>query len=935
MSGSSILDRPYVVVDLETTGLNPSQDRILEIAALRFEARRLVREFSTLVNPGIPVPPLIQRLTGIDDDMVAGAPALEEVLPRFLDLARGATLVAHNSSFDVAFLEQALGYPWPGPVLDTLELSRILLPTLPSHKLGFLAGYFNLDLAARHRALADAAATAGLLEILWEETLRLGPSLLRRLLHLAPPQLAEWFQAAENARRQGRLAREEAAAAQEGLFAAAEEDLPVPPFSVDTLASLLAPGGLLSAHLPEFEYRPEQEKVLRTVAEAFAQSKHALVEAGTGTGKSLAYLLPAIYWARNNRCRVAIATHTINLQEQLWSKDIPLLQKILPFPFKAALVKGRNNYLCRRRLRELEDTLAAGGKTERLFLLRLWRWLELTRTGDWSEIKIAPEEEVWKNLLSADNETCLGLHCPLAAEACFVNAARRRAEQADILILNHSLLLSDLRLDNQVLPPFSHLIIDEAHHLEDTATDHLALSFSQAALNSFFRHLDGGNRQHGYLPRLESLAAKLPDELQANLSGQLLQTSSAAALAREALEVFFASLQALWDGERSGSSEPSLRLTRRVKELPLWEGVLSAAGSLEEAWSGLWWHLEKLARVLDQAGATEKAREAEKLAAGLKAHWQTLNLLLDEEEGKNVSWIEKSPNGFLTLYSAPIEIGPLLEERLFRPKKSIVLTSATLRVNESFDFYCRRTGLSLLPPERISVCSLDSPFNFRDQALVCAATDLPNPGRLSDEEYAQATALPIAEISRAAGGRTLVLCNSHRFLRAVYEALTQTLAGSPFIVLGQGVDGNRSQLLEEFCRFPQAILLGASSFWEGIDLPGDLLRCVIIPRLPFPAPNMPVLAARLENLASQGMDPFAGLSLPLAIIRFRQGFGRLIRRSSDRGAAVVLDRRLACQQYGAYFLKSLPPVNFYRGTAAEIVRRLSSWFNLVTFAPDD
>lgn len=926
MAGVNMLSHTYVVVDLETTGLNPSQDRILEVAALRFEKGHLVEEFSTLVNPGIPVPPPIQRLTGINDDMVATAPPLEEVLPHFLSLAQGATLVAHNSSFDLAFLEQALGYPWPGPTLDTLELSRILFPCLPSHKLGFLADHFKLNLTTRHRALADATTTAALLEILWKETLKLGSSLLRRLLYLAPSNLSTWFKTAESAQNQYYPLREEAATALEGLWTPTEEDSPPPPFSPDMLASFLDPGGLLAANLPGFEYRPEQEKVLRTVAQAFAEGKHALVEAGTGTGKSLAYLIPAIYWARHNRCRVAIATHTINLQEQLWSKDIPLLQKILPLRFKAALVKGRNNYLCRRRLRELEDTLSAGGKTERLFLMRIWRWLDLTLTGDWSEIKIAPEEEGWKNLLSSDNETCLGINCPFMAQSCFVTAARRRAEEADILILNHSLLLSDLRLDNQVLPPFSYVIIDEAHHLEETATDHLATSFSQASLNSFFRHLDGGNRQNGYLPRLLAQVVKWPGELQQNLLTQLEKSLSATALTRETTEAFFTSLHSLWEGAKASPLEPSLRLTERVKELPLWEGVLTAAGFLEESWNRLWWDLEKLALLLDQTGAMEKAREAERLAGALKTHWQNLNLLLDGEE-KNVSWIEKSNNGYLTLYSAPIEIGPLLQEILFRPKKSIILTSATLRVNESFDFYCQRTGLSLLPPERIHTCSLDSPFNYQDQALICATTDLPNPGRLSDEEYARATALPIWEISRVVGGRTLVLCNSHRFLRAVYEALNQALAGSPFIVLGQGVDGNRSQLLEEFCRFPQAILLGASSFWEGIDLPGDLLRCVIIPRLPFPAPNIPVLAARLENLAAKGMDPFTSLSLPLAVIRFRQGFGRLIRRSSDRGAVVVLDRRLAFQHYGVYFLKSLPPANFHQGTVAEIIRQLASWFN--------
>ncbi|MBE3582182.1 MAG: DNA polymerase III subunit epsilon, partial [Thermoanaerobacteraceae bacterium] len=626
-------------------------------------------------------------------------------------------------------------------------------------------------------------------------------------------------------------------------------------------------------------------------------------------------------------CRVAVATHTISLQEQLWHKDIPLLQEVLPVPFRAALLKGRNNYLCRRRLRELEENLATGGPAERLFLMRLLRWLHLTSTGDWGELKITPEEEAWRNMLSSDNETCLGSSCPFASGACFVTAARRRAEEADILILNHSLLLSDLCMDNQVLPSFAHVIIDEAHHLEETATDHLATSCSQAGLLSFFRRLEGSDRFPGFLHQLALLAAKLPPERRDDLGRRVERALSAASAAREAVGAFFDALRSWWEGLRIPAQEPQLRLTARVKEHPLWENVLAAADVVDETWARLGQSLEKLAPLLDGIGAAEKAREAEKLAAALKKQWQALSLILDEEGRGSVAWIEKSTGGSLTLYSAPVEVGPILQEILFKPLKSVILTSATLRVDGSFDFYCRRTGLDLLPPEKLCTSAFESPFNYRNQALICAATDLPNPGKLTDEEYAEATAQAIAEVSLAAGGRTLILCSSHRFLRAAYEAVGRALAGTPFVILGQGLDGNRFQLLEEFARYPQVVLLGASSFWEGIDLPGELLRCVVIPRLPFPAPNVPVLAARLENLAAEGLNPFTALSLPLAVIRFRQGFGRLIRRSSDRGAVVVLDPRLAGQPYGASFLKSLPPVRVQQGPMAHLLRYLSAFFN--------
>ncbi|SMB97896.1 ATP-dependent DNA helicase DinG [Thermanaeromonas toyohensis ToBE] len=921
-----MLNNPYVVVDLETTGLDPSQDTILEMAALRFEEGRLVQQFSTLVNPRKPIPPHIQRLTGIKEDMVSEAPFLEEVLPNFLSLLQGATVIAHNAPFDMAFLAKASGSLWEGPILDTLELSRILFPWFPSHKLHVLARHFNIDLAEQHRALSDAKATAQLLEILWKETLKLNPTLLKRFKELVPSRLTLWFATALSAHPPSSFA--EVAASGEIKFPEREEKVPEEEgaFSPEAIVELLKPGGVLAQALPGYEYRPQQEQVLRVISQALEESKHALVEAGTGTGKSLAYLLPAIFWACKKGCRVAIATHTISLQEQLWYKDIPLLQRSLPFPFRAALLKGRSNYICRRRLLEWEESLPSHDTPERIFTLRIWRWLAFTLTGDWSEFKTLPEEEGWKSLLSSDNETCLGSHCPFHTAGCFVTAARRRAEEADIFIINHSLLLSDLRWGNQVLPPFSYLIVDEAHHLEDTATEHLAISLSQSTLHYFFHRLQAKPRLLGYLPNLSSLAEKLPPPNQAFFLSQVEKSLLALAKAEEATDSFFAALKSLWEAsEKNNRQDFALRLAGKVKELPAWELVLETAGVLEETWERLRDELEKLVPLLEDMGATLQAREAERMAAALKFYLNSLQQILDSDEDKEVAWMERGPNGWFTLYSAPLEVGPWLMDMLFQTKECIVFTSATLQVNKSFSFFCRRTGLELLPGERVITCSVEAPFDYSTQAKLLIATDLPNPSHLSDEEYAKATAKAILDISRAAGGRTLVLCNSHRFLRAIYESLSSL---SPTeVLLGQGIDGHRFQLIEEFCRYPQAILLGTGTFWEGIDLPGDLLRCLIIPRLPFPSPNVPVLAARLESLAEQGQDPFMNLSLPLAIIRFRQGFGRLIRRSTDRGAVVILDCRLTSKRYGSYFLASLPEVNFTSNPVKDILSQLKFWFS--------
>jgi ATP-dependent DNA helicase DinG len=530
-------------------------------------------------------------------------------------------------------------------------------------------------------------------------------------------------------------------------------------------------------------------------------------------------------------------------------------------------------------------------------------------------------------LLSSDNETCLGSHCPYHNGGCFVTAARRRAEEADIFIVNHSLLFSDLRRGNQVLPHFSYLIVDEAHHLEDTATEHLAISLSQATLHYFFHRLQGKTRPLGYLAKLSSLAEKLSSTEKAPLLSQIEKSFLASLEAKEATEEFFTALKFLWEAsEKNDRQDFALRLAGKVKELPAWEFVLEAAGVLEETWEKLKYELENLVPLLEDIGATLQAKEAERLSTALKSYLDSLLHILDNSEDKEVAWMEKGPNGGFTLYSAPVEVGSWLMDMLFQTKESIVFTSATLQVNKSFSFFCRRTGLELLPEERLITCCVGTPFNYSTQARVFIVTDLPNPGHLSDEDYASATAEPILEISRASEGRTLVLCNSHRFLRAIYENL-RSLSPTE-VLLGQGIDGHRFQLIEEFCRHPQAILLGAATFWEGIDLPGDLLRCLIIPRLPFPSPNVPVLAARLESLADQGEDPFMNLSLPLAVIRFRQGFGRLIRRSTDRGAAVILDRRIISKRYGSCFWSSLPEIKWVPGSVRDIISQLKLWFSL-------
>lgn len=919
-----MLPQNYVVLDVETTGLDPARDKIIEIAVVRLEGGDIARQYQTLVNPGRPIPPAIERLTGINDAMVREAPPLHEVLPGLLELFKDAVPVGHNGTFDLAFLNQVLGHGWHSPLLDTLALSRILFPCLASHRLDYISQHLAFKTTGHHRALDDALTTARLLENLWQVTLALDKNLLTKLLHLAPAGLQPWFKAALI---QGTPASHFEVAAT-GLFAptggAPRQPETLPSFNIDDLVAMLAPGGLLAEQIPGYEYRPQQEVMLRAVASALASNHYLTVEAGTGTGKSLAYLLPAIYWACSQGKRVAVATHTISLQEQLWQKDLPQLRELLPFSFRASLVKGRSNYICRRKLRDyLADPPA--GETERLFAMRVLRWLELTTSGDWSEMKLTPEEEGFKFALAADTETCTGSACPFKEE-CFVNAARREAEAANVLILNHSLLLSDIRLNNQVLPDYPYLIIDEAHHLEEAATEHLGSCVSQAKGDLFFRRLGRGEQAFSFLGRVRNLAHRLSPARNSELPILLKDIEATVTATLAGWQEFWDSLSRLSEAARWEEAGYTLRFTRRLKETPAWDNLLAVFGSLEENLSGLASRLERLSELLSAAGAGEFAADAGNLAAVVVQYSYDLGQILDADPFTSVSWLEKNNNGQYILRSAPLEIGPLLADLLFSRKQAVILTSATLTVNNSFEYYQQQTGIRELPADRVVSCQVSSPFDYRRQARVYSIRGLPNPGQLKDADYARAISPVLAAICPAVDGRSLVLCTSHRFLREVYELLSTDLSGSGYRVLAQGIDGSRSRLLEEFVQTPRAVLLGANSYWEGIDLPGDLLRCVIIPRLPFPSPGLPTLAARMENLAARGQNAFATLSLPQAIIRFRQGFGRLIRRASDKGLLVILDQRLLSQRYGSLFIQSLPPITLEEVDPAGAPSRIKNWF---------
>lgn len=947
----------YVGFDVETTGVDPEQDRVIQLGAVRVEQGEAVARWSALVDPGRPVPPAIQRLTGITDEALRGQPPLEGVLPAFLEFAGDLPLVAHNAPFDAAFLRaglrRSLGREGDHHFYDTLELARLALPGLGGYRLQQVAEALGVAVLRAHDALADAETAALVFHVLTGALRGRDPAALRLaagfLADVDPPLaailgLAHTGESADGVAAPG--AAVTVAAAGPDLAGPARDATPPGPFAFDPVrvAGWLEPGGPVAARCEGYEHRDGQVALLRAVAAAFSCGGTLMAEAGTGIGKSLAYLLPALAWARSSGRKVVVSTHTITLQEQLWRKDIPLLREALPFPFRVALLKGRSNYFCLLKW----DALTAertGEATDRRFFARLALWLGRTPAGDRAELSVRRDEERAWRAVAAD-EGCAGDRCR-HRDRCFFLAARRRAEDAELVIVNHALLLADAAANNQVLPGYGYLVCDEAHHLPEAASRQFALRVDEVELLSVLADLRRrGPAGAGLLDRLARAGGTLAGS--ADLSAALLGAGEAWEAARNGVGALFDALRA-WAARRPAAQGDAGRAWR-LPAAPggadgapdvdppaggdlCWREVAAAGDDLAARLSALADRLDRLG--LQVSGETAVALLGPEAACELTARRQAvadsaaaLRSVLHPEGGEQVAWFEMEPGGGGyaapgpgRLALAPLFPGPLLGERLFSRLEGCVLTSATLSIEGRFDFLAEELGL-----DAGEILSVPSPFDYRNQALVCVPTDLPDVRGRESGFTAEAGSL-LLDLATAIGGRTLVLFTSHRMLRETEARIRGPLAEAGIGVLAQGIDGGQARLAEAFRADPRAVLLGSASFWEGVDIPGESLSCVVVMRLPFRPPGHPLVEARMEDLSRRGEDPFLRAAVPEAVIRFKQGFGRLIRRASDRGAFVVLDQRLLSRRaaYGHAFLESLPGPRLFSGDRRRVVAAVSAW----------
>lgn len=944
--------RTHVAIDIETTGLDPERDAITEIGAIKFRGAEVLEEWSTLVNPGRPIPPKITELTGITDDMVRGAPSLRTALAQLASFVRDLPVVGHNVAFDLSFLNRyhALN---ANMALDTFELAGILVPYAGRYGLGALAAELGIDLPATHRALADARVTQVLFARLFERAAQIPRKTLEEIVVLGRAVgwgLTAFFEEAQKAAARSAFAggsigaqlRAKGRVSSGGpLFAPPVEARALrpaaepQPLDAAALAALLEEGGALAQHFPGYEHRPQQIQMLRVVARAFNEGGSLLVEAGTGTGKSLAYLVPAAYWAYTNGQRVVISTNTINLQEQLYAKDLPDLQKILPFEFTACILKGRSHYLCPQRLASMRHS-GPQSEDEMRVLCKVLLWLPGTVTGDGDELflPVLAERAAWSRL-SAENEACSPERCTFYASGkCWFYRARKTAEAAHLIIVNHALLLADVAVDNRALPDYQYLVVDEAHHLEDATTRQLSFEVTPAALARILNQVgrfSSGSRASGLLADLIGrVRHACPDELARPVQDFVEKTSQAVEDAARYVDDFFEIvLQFAREIGSEGSGEYSqrLRLTSAVRTQPgwadveiTWENVARQLGAVCDSLARLSGALSDLAEY-EVPDADELLMRLTGARCELATIREQLDALVNKPDANTVYWLEIANNAggrrnranALELHAAPLHVGALVDKHLFKAKKMVVMTSATLRTGGTFDFIRER-----LHAHDADEVALDSPFDYERSTLVFVVNDIPEPGQSG---YQRALEQGLIQLCVAMEGRTLVLFTSYSQLRSTAKALAPALQQHNIMLYEQGDGSSRRQLLDNFREAERAVLLGTRSFWEGVDVPGQALSCLAIVRLPFAVPTDPIFAARSEQFE----QAFNAYSVPDAILRFRQGFGRLIRTRTDRGVVAIFDRRVLTKMYGQTFLKSLPACTMRQGKTGDIARVVMAW----------
>jgi ATP-dependent DNA helicase DinG len=923
-------------VDLETSGFDPGRDEIIEVAVVVARGPEVLGRYESLVRSTRPIPRDTTQLTGIDDEMVASAPSLEVVLGELAEAIGKRDIVAHNASFDRAFLAAAGlgGGRLRGKWIDSLQVTRIALPRLRSHRLLDIARAFGLDGGA-HRAAGDAEAVFGAWRIaltalsdmppgVLAELVRLGdaaPSwpLLPLFAHLAAGSLASGFDLREA--RSARLRRERHAP----LVDAAEVELACPEVA-EVIAEFEA-DGLVGRMYDAYERRDEQARMAEAVISAFGESRCIAVEAGTGVGKSVAYLVPAAKFALLNGVAVGVATKTNNLMDQLVHKELPALAECLGGSFRYVALKGYEHYPCLRKLQRMfgepsadEETVAALGM--------LLTWSAQTTWGDLDGVNLHWPQSL-RAQVAASVADCTKKRCRYFPHQCYLHGIRRRASAAHVVVTNHSLLFCDLTTDGGILPPIRHWVVDEAHAAEDEAREQLSLGASHFGLRGLILGLHAAKRG-GWLDGLRAKLGGLGDPARSwiatvdELAGVLAETATIT-------DSLFDFVKDLGSKSPSAYDRAEIRITPHLRESGAWGTVSGVGISLAK----------RLERVMQLGRTLVSALEE----AGEDFHEQRVDLVgqlsgLAEQHAGLVTVLDGSDDSFVysvtvdrrreataeAMRASRLDVGTALEEMLYPKVLSVVYTSATIAAGEDFSHFAHAVGLDLLGDEGYRTLRLASSYDFERQMAVFVPTDLPEPCQPSSAGYgAYLDALErlLLDIHVGLGGSVLTLFTNRRDMDALYRRMVEPLEREGLRLLVQGIGVSRKRVADEFVADESVSLFATKSFWEGFDAKGDTLRCVVVPRLPFGPINDPILEERRDR----DREWWEHYYLPEAVLELKQAAGRLIRSSTDTGCLVLADTRLVGPKpYARRFISALPVADVERLPGEQIGAEIARWF---------
>ncbi len=920
MVSTSPMNLEYVSLDLETTGLHANSDRIIEIGAVKCSYGTILEEYQTLVDPKRQIPPFVQDLTGISNDDVRFKPTIEQVIPDLIKFVGDLPIIGQNIQFDLRFLAsndvQFTQYNF-----DTWELATIFFPNLPEYSLNYLGKYFEVENQSPHRALEDAKATQQVFIKLLNHIRRCDHNSLKYMIDLSTKSNWNLGNLLEQCLEHSLVTSQQKSHVgprpnQNGNHKSLLDFDPVL-----TIDEIFNTEETFTQNLPdEFEYRPEQLEMLQIVDSAISNKKHLIIEAGTGVGKSLAYLIPAIKHAISHNEKVVISTNTINLQEQLVSKDLPalvsLLENLKVIPeggIKYSLLKGKSNYLCVSRLNYMSNATEISSDEARL-LSKIHLWMGSTQNGDRTEINLSSRDlAVWNRISSAENLWCPNLR---GDDTCYLRNARELAEEADILIVNHALLLSDIRMGGTLIPHYNTLIIDEAHNLEDEATNQFQFEITANQLSQIADNqtkicnsirIDLNNINNG-----ASIKQIILDNIH-SCEQSIDRITTGWNTMWEAMNNTFFSSQDNQDNNQ-------MIIHKDFRSSQSWYSILSMWENFQVTLKENTSYIRNLCNNVDSldVNLNNKSHLIVELNSNIDqidSLEDQLTSILTKPDENSVEWISSDRNQIeVRLHSAPVHVGAFLSSNLFSEKDSVICTSATLTAYDSFAHIKERLGI----PENAEESQLGSPYNYKENGLLLLPKGVPAP---SQDSYIAAISETILNATIEIQGRTVVLFTSYAALRNVSNLIKTHLEQNDVQVLAQGIDGTPQQIIRRFNENPNSIILGTNSFWEGVDFERNNLKLLMITRLPFQVPTDPIVQARSSNYENS----FREYSVPQAILKFRQGIGRLIRSKEDSGVVVILDNRVVERSYGKTFLDSLPDFNIQTFELSDIPNAVKNW----------